>query len=125
MSSGWSWSSKFGDLDNDGFLDIYAVNGMIADGLFSHLPGDELVEENRALRNNGNGYFVLASEWGLGSTASGRGMSMADLDDDGKPDGAVIDPQFGTTDVLIVLPVSSINARYFAHFGAPNARQAA
>ena len=40
-------------------------------------------------------------------------------------DGAVIDPQFGTTDVLIVLPVSSINARYFAHFGAPNARQAA
>jgi putative hemolysin len=32
-------------------------------------------------------------------------------------DGAVVDHQFGTTDVLVVLPVSAINARYFAHFG--------
>jgi L-ornithine Nalpha-acyltransferase len=35
-------------------------------------------------------------------------------------DGAVIDHQFGTTDVLIVLPVSKINPRYFGHFGAPD-----
>ena len=34
-------------------------------------------------------------------------------------DGAVIDRQFGTTDVLIILPIDAINARYFAHFGAP------
>lgn len=34
-------------------------------------------------------------------------------------DGAVIDHQFNTTDVLIVLPVANINPRYFAHFGAP------
>jgi len=34
-------------------------------------------------------------------------------------DGAVVDHQFNTTDVLIVLPVSSINRRYFSHFGAP------
>jgi putative hemolysin len=32
-------------------------------------------------------------------------------------DGAVIDSQFGTTDVLIVLPVSAINVRYLKHFG--------
>ena len=32
-------------------------------------------------------------------------------------DGAVIDHQFGTTDVLIILPVEAINTRYFAHFG--------
>jgi putative hemolysin len=31
-------------------------------------------------------------------------------------DGAVIDRQFGTTDVLIVLPVSAIKARYIEHF---------
>lgn len=35
-------------------------------------------------------------------------------------DGAVVDHQFGTTDVFIVLPVESIDARYFAHFGAPD-----
>ena len=33
-------------------------------------------------------------------------------------EGAVIDPQFNTVDVLIVLPVSAINARYYTHFGA-------
>jgi len=31
-------------------------------------------------------------------------------------DGAVIDHEFGTTDVLIVLPVSAIKKRYFEHF---------
>jgi L-ornithine Nalpha-acyltransferase len=35
-------------------------------------------------------------------------------------DGAVIDHQFGTTDVLIILPVSAIDTRYFSHFGAPD-----
>ncbi len=35
-------------------------------------------------------------------------------------DGAVIDRQFNTIDVLIILPVSAINERYFSHFGAPN-----
>jgi putative hemolysin len=35
-------------------------------------------------------------------------------------DGAVIDHQFNTTDVVIVLPVTAINARYFSHFGAPD-----
>lgn len=36
-------------------------------------------------------------------------------------DGAVVDRQFGTTDVLIILPVESIDSRYFGHFGAPDA----
>lgn len=35
-------------------------------------------------------------------------------------DGAVVDHQFGTTDVLVVLPVSRINPKYFGHFGAPD-----
>ena len=40
-------------------------------------------------------------------------------------DGAVIDRQFGTTDVLIILPVSEIQARYVAHFGPGAERHAA
>ena len=34
-------------------------------------------------------------------------------------DGAVIDHQFGTIDVLIILPVEKIESRYFGHFGPP------
>ncbi|MDQ3327990.1 MAG: CRTAC1 family protein [Chloroflexota bacterium] len=85
-ATGWSWSAKFGDLDRDGFLDLYVVNGMIANDLFHYLPHGELVEQNRALRNDGQAHFRHAPEWGLGSTASGRGMSMADMDNDGDID---------------------------------------
>jgi putative hemolysin len=35
-------------------------------------------------------------------------------------DGAVIDHQFGTTDVFVIMPVKAINTRYFNHFGAPD-----
>jgi L-ornithine Nalpha-acyltransferase len=40
-------------------------------------------------------------------------------------DGAVVDHQFGTTDVLIVLPVAGINSRYLDHFGPRAERHAA
>ena len=40
-------------------------------------------------------------------------------------DGAVIDRQFGTTDVLVVLPVSRISRRYIDHFGPAANRHAA
>ena len=35
-------------------------------------------------------------------------------------DGAVVDKQFGTTDVLIILPVEAIDSRYFSSFRAPD-----
>ncbi len=84
--SGWTWSVQFGDLDQDGLLDLYVVNGMTAMEIFSHLPGDELVEENQAYRNDGGSQFVPAPEWQLNSTAGGRGMTMADFDGDGDLD---------------------------------------
>nr|WP_068311313.1 GNAT family N-acyltransferase [Pseudovibrio hongkongensis] len=37
-------------------------------------------------------------------------------------DGAVVDHQFGTTDVLIILPVSALNARYVNYYGADASR---
>jgi putative hemolysin len=40
-------------------------------------------------------------------------------------DGAVIDRQFGTTDVLVVLPVAAISRRYIDHFGPTANRHAA
>jgi hypothetical protein len=85
-ASGWSWAGKFGDLDSDGWLDAYIVNGMIALDLFGHLPNAELVEENFAYRNSGAGVFEKAPRWQLNSTRSGRGMAMADMDGDGDLD---------------------------------------
>ena len=85
-ATGWSWASRFGDLDQDGWLDLYIVNGMIAADMFGHLPGGELVEENQAFRNQGGGMFAPAQAWKLGSTASGRGMVMGDMDGDGDLD---------------------------------------
>ena len=39
-------------------------------------------------------------------------------------DGAVVDHQFGTTDVLIILPVSALNPRYVNYYGADAGRHA-
>lgn len=85
-ATAWSWSSKFGDLDQDGFLDLYVVNGMQDFDNFSHLPHDELIEENQVYRNDDHGNFVPVTNWGLNSTYGGRSMSMADLDGDGDLD---------------------------------------
>lgn len=85
-ASGWAWSAKFGDLNQDGSLDLYAVNGMIDAEMFHYLPGNELVEENQAYQNVDGNFFQPAPDWQLGSNESGRGMSMADLDNDGDLD---------------------------------------
>ena len=39
-------------------------------------------------------------------------------------DGAVVDHQFGTTDVLVILPRSAISPRYVEHFGPSANRHA-
>jgi putative hemolysin len=36
-------------------------------------------------------------------------------------DGAVVDHQFGTTDVFIIMPVAELDLRYIEHFGGPTA----
>ena len=87
--TGWSWSAKFGDLDNDGFQDLYVVNGMVSQELFSHLPDNELVEENQAHRNLEGVGFAAQPGWGLNDRASGRGMTLADFDNDGDLDVVV------------------------------------
>jgi hypothetical protein len=85
-ATGWSWSGKFGDLNQDGFLDLYVVNGMIEQSIFAHLPHHELVEANQVFVNDYGKKFIPRPAWRLDSTASGRGMSMADLDGDGDLD---------------------------------------
>lgn len=85
-ATGWTWSAQFGDLDNDGLEDLYVVNGMIDETVFTFLPRGELVERNRAFRNAGKGRLRPDTTWGLDATASGRSMALADFDNDGRLD---------------------------------------
>ncbi len=85
-ATGWTWSTQLADFDQDGFLDLYVVNGMNALDLFSHLPDNELVETNWAFRNHQGEHFIPVPEWNLGLQMGGRGMTVGDLDFDGDLD---------------------------------------
>ena len=84
--TGWSWSGVFGDLDQDGFVDLYVVNGMESRAMFPDLPGYALVEPNQAFRNDSGNGLTPMPQWGLDDTAGGRGMAMGDMDGDGDLD---------------------------------------
>lgn len=82
----WGWGASFGDLDNDGDLDIYHVNGWIqtAD------EGDPLEFHNqpaRLFQNLGDGEFAeTAQQSGADDSGQGRGVILFDYDNDGDLD---------------------------------------
>jgi hypothetical protein len=70
--------ANFGDLDNDGFLDMYLGTGT---------PPFEFLVPNRAFRNDGKGGFEdVTVAANLGTLAKGHGVAFADLDNDGDED---------------------------------------
>ena len=97
-ATGWSWSGVAGDLDADGLLDLYVVNGMQAEAVFPQLTDGALIEANQAFRNTGDG-LAPVPEWDMGLTAGGRGMAQADLDGDGDLD--VVINNLGSPAVLM------------------------
>ncbi len=78
----WGWGSSFGDFDNDGFLDIFHVNG------FSAFFASEFHEDPaRLFVNRGDGTFTERSaELGVADTGQGRGIVCFDYDRDGDLD---------------------------------------
>ncbi|MFO1055300.1 MAG: FG-GAP-like repeat-containing protein [Planctomycetota bacterium] len=109
----WTWTVKFGDLDCDGHVDLFATNGiprfdndpdakMKFHELWSAGRRDEAVElaanlppvneKNLALRNDGlppgvpPHFTDVASTWGLDFEWVSQGASMVDLDRDGDLD---------------------------------------
>ena len=71
------------DYDNDGWLDIYVVNG----STFDALDGKETPPHAALFHNNHDGTFTdVADKAGVTNDRWGFGVAMADYDNDGWPD---------------------------------------
>jgi hypothetical protein len=71
------------DYDNDGWLDIYLVNG----STFNALDGKEQPPHAALFHNNHDGTFTdVTAKAGVANDRWGYGVSIADFDNDGWPD---------------------------------------
>ncbi len=71
------------DFDNDGWLDIYLVNG----STLAALDGKEAAPKAALFHNNHDGTFTdVAAKAGVTNDRWGYGVSVADYDNDGWPD---------------------------------------
>lgn len=110
--TGWGWAAKFADLDNDGWLDLFVVNGLRSRGPESYVPlllpllttpGMDLTDVNnwpsignrtwsgyqkkKLFRNLRNGAFTeISAKAGVDNDLDGRGIAVADFDNDGRLD---------------------------------------
>lgn len=76
--TGWSWSSRFADLDNDQCQDVYVVNGVNIKKEWA---------SNKFLRNIEGQHFVDQTEKaGLTSHLTAGAFSFLDIDSDGDQD---------------------------------------
>ncbi len=108
----WGWAAKFGDFDNDGWQDLYVVNGLrsaqkgAANNYIGSLlnailkPGIDFADLStypdigemtwsgyqvqRLFMNQGGTTFVdMAAQAHVNSDSDGRGIGIADFDNDG------------------------------------------
>ena len=93
LNTRWlGWGVGFLDLDNDGWLDLFLVNGHVYPEVQRVQTEAGYTQRKIVYRNLGNGRFQDVSER-LGSPvttpAAGRGAAFADLDNDGDIDVVV------------------------------------
>jgi hypothetical protein len=136
---GWSWGAQFGDLNNDGTLDIYLANGYVSAGertsywydfaeiAVGHssiiadarnwppMRGRSLsgYQSSRVWINDGVGRFTeVAQDVGVRDTADGRAVALADLSNRGALD-VIVANQRGP---LLVYQSSVVPGRHWIAF---------
>ena len=81
------WGVMFFDFDNDGWLDLVLANGHVYPEVDSLAIGIQYQEPKLLYHNNGNGTFKDISQdsgVGISTPASGRGLAVGDLWNDGQ-----------------------------------------
>lgn len=107
--SDWGWAGKFADFDNDGWEDIFTVNGLRSRGEQNYIPVllEMIITPNvdfsdvnnypdigemtwsgyqrqRFFHNAGDGTFAeISGVAGVDNDLDGRGVAVADFDEDG------------------------------------------
>jgi hypothetical protein len=108
----WGWAAKFGDFDNDGWQDLFVVNGLRSAGKENYIPvlvnlitkpGVDFTDvrlwphignmswsgyqKKKMFRNlAGQAFKEISAEAGVDNDKDGRGIGMSDFDNDGKLD---------------------------------------
>ncbi len=104
----WGWGACAADFNNDGFTDLFHVNGFGYIPYSSDPPNDPQAEYDaltrdafqakpaRLFMNNGDGTFAEAAEaWNVAAPSEGRGIACFDHDRDGDIDIVVLDHSTG------------------------------
>jgi hypothetical protein len=74
----FAMGSNFGDIDNDGWLDMYLGTGN---------PDFQSLTPNRLFKNMGGKYFAdVTRSARVGNLQKGHGVAIADINNDGNPD---------------------------------------
>jgi hypothetical protein len=108
----WGWAAKWGDFDNDGWEDLFVVNGLRSAGKENYIPvlvemiikpGVDFTDvaswphigtmswsgfqKKKLFRNLGAQAFKeVSAEAGVDNDKDGRGIAVADFDGDGRLD---------------------------------------
>ncbi len=108
----WGWAAKFGDFDNDGWQDLFVVNGLRSASKDNYIPvlvnmitkpGVDFSDVNnwpligemtwsgyqkkKMFRNLGTQAFKeISAEAGVDNDKDGRGIGIGDFDNDGRLD---------------------------------------